>query len=305
MSTCKVSVLTLAFNHASYIKQNIEGFLSQKTSFPIELIIHDDCSTDGTADIIREYASRYPDKIHPILQKENQYSKGVDPFDFLLEKATGEYYALCEGDDYWCDPNKLQKQVDFLDANRSYSACVHNTEIRNIKTGKKSVLNPKNDSYDILLKDVIMVGSASYHTSSLLVRNTSFHEAYTSELLKIYPYDYTVSILYCLQGPIHFLPEIMSVYRLFSGENAWSLNQIRNTKEMEYNYLKHVEVMYALDRLYKGQYRELTEPVIVNYCQKILLDYPVSLRWKVYRRRIPLRLRTVGGKIKRKIFRKK
>lgn len=116
-----VSVLCLAYNQKDFIKDTIEGFLIQKTSFPIEVIIHDDASTDGTDIIIKEYADKYPNLIKPILQKENQYSQKVDiGAKFIFPVAKGKYVAICEGDDYWIDPMKLQKQVDFLEQNIDY-----------------------------------------------------------------------------------------------------------------------------------------------------------------------------------------
>ena len=116
-----VTVVSLAYNHEPYIRQCLEGFVMQKTNFAFEVLIHDDASTDGTADIIREYELKYPDIIKPIYQKENQYSKGVFiEKTFLYPNAKGKYIAECEGDDYWIDPYKLQKQVDFLEANPDY-----------------------------------------------------------------------------------------------------------------------------------------------------------------------------------------
>lgn len=91
--------------------------MQQKTNFPIEVLIHDDASTDGTQDIIREYEKKYPNIVKPIYQKENQYSKGVKvSLVYNYSRARGKYIALCEGDDYWTDPYKLQKQVDFWKA---------------------------------------------------------------------------------------------------------------------------------------------------------------------------------------------
>jgi len=99
-----VSICCLTYNHAPYIRDAIEGFLMQKTNFPVEILIHDDASTDGTADIIREYETRYPDIIKPIYQTENQYSKGVKiSWEYQFSRARGKYIALCEGDDYWTD----------------------------------------------------------------------------------------------------------------------------------------------------------------------------------------------------------
>lgn len=122
-----VSIRCLTYNHEKYIRDTLEGFVMQKTSFRFEAIVHDDASTDGTANIIREYAEKYPDIIKPIYETENQYSKHDGSLKRILdEHVVGKYVALCEGDDCWTDPNKLQKQVDFLEAHPDYSLCFHN-----------------------------------------------------------------------------------------------------------------------------------------------------------------------------------
>jgi len=118
MSEIKVSINCLTFNHEPYIRECLEGFVNQKTNFAFEVNIHDDASTDKTADIIMEYQKKYPDIIKPLIQTENQYSQGVHVNrDINFLRANGEYMAMCEGDDYWIDPYKLQKQIDFLDNN--------------------------------------------------------------------------------------------------------------------------------------------------------------------------------------------
>ncbi len=100
----RVSISCLTYNHEKYIAQTIEGFLLQKTTFKYEILIHDDASTDNTSRIVQEYAGKYPSLIKPLIQTENQYSQGVRVEKFNRERALGEYYALCEGDDYWTDP---------------------------------------------------------------------------------------------------------------------------------------------------------------------------------------------------------
>ena len=116
-----VSILCDTFNHEKYIRETLEGFLKQRTEFPFEIIVHDDASTDNTPAIVKEYAEKYPQIIKCILQKENQYSKKVNFWsDITFPKAQGKYIALCEGDDYWIDELKLQKQVDFLENNPDY-----------------------------------------------------------------------------------------------------------------------------------------------------------------------------------------
>jgi glycosyltransferase involved in cell wall biosynthesis len=113
-----VSIDCITYNHEAYISQALDGFLMQKTKFPFEVLIHDDLSTDGTADIIRKYEKKHPLIIKPIYQTVNQFSKGVEiSKKFQFPRAQGKYIAICEGDDYWTNPNKLQKQVDILEAN--------------------------------------------------------------------------------------------------------------------------------------------------------------------------------------------
>lgn len=124
MSDIKVSICCLAYNHEPYIRQCLDGFVMQKCNFKFEVLIHDDASKDNTASIIKEYETKYPDIIKPIYQKVNQHSLGVSATKkYNFPRCKGKYIAICEGDDYWTDENKLQKQVDFLDANTDYSIC--------------------------------------------------------------------------------------------------------------------------------------------------------------------------------------
>ncbi|MCQ4322499.1 glycosyltransferase family 2 protein [Stutzerimonas stutzeri] len=120
-----LSIICLAYNHAAFIKETLEGFIRQQTDFPFEVIVHDDASTDSTAAIIREYAARYPNLIKPIYQRENQYRLGLPFSTQLFAQAHGRYIAYCEGDDYWTDPRKLQLQVDFLETHRDYVMTYH------------------------------------------------------------------------------------------------------------------------------------------------------------------------------------
>jgi glycosyltransferase involved in cell wall biosynthesis len=120
-TTPLVSIICVTYNHGKYISKALDGFIMQETSFPFEIIVHDDASKDNTAAIIKEYELKYPDLVVTIYQKENQFSKKVDiGTEFIFPKARGKYIAFCEGDDCWTDPRKLQKQADFLEANSQY-----------------------------------------------------------------------------------------------------------------------------------------------------------------------------------------
>lgn len=120
-----LSIVCLAYNHAPFIRETLDGFIRQETRFPFEVIVHDDASTDATAAIIGEYVARYPNLIKPIYQSENQYSLGVPFSTRLFGQARGRYIAYCEADDYWTDPRKLQIQVDFLEKNHDYVMTYH------------------------------------------------------------------------------------------------------------------------------------------------------------------------------------
>lgn len=137
MNEILVSISCITYNHSAYIRQCLDGMLMQQTTFGFEILIHDDCSTDGTDDIIREYASRYPQIIKPLFEEENQYQQGkpIGTIVWNLPRAKGKYIAMCEGDDYWTDPLKLQKQVDFMEANSEYVLCCHRYKIYNQNDG--------------------------------------------------------------------------------------------------------------------------------------------------------------------------
>lgn len=132
-----VSISCITYNHVNYIKDAIEGFLMQKTSFKFEVLIHDDASNDGTEEIIRDYEAKYPNIIKPLYETENQWIKGrIGSAIFNFPRAHGKYIALCEGDDYWTDPYKLQKQVDFLENNADYGLVCTDFNILHQTNGK-------------------------------------------------------------------------------------------------------------------------------------------------------------------------
>ena len=224
---CMVSVLCTAFNHENYIRQTLESFLMQKTNFRFEVLINDDCSTDGTAAIIREYEEKYPEIIRPFYQEKNLFSQGMGVIyhTVLYPAAQGRYFAYCEGDDCWTDPEKLQLQVDFMESHPEYTACVHNTQLL-FCTGREEnrLLREVEEDHDVGLANIIRGMESSYHTSSLLVR---------SEYLKNLPdyydvgasygfLDHPMAFWFCSNGPIRFLNRTMSMYRIDSGASAWS-----------------------------------------------------------------------------------
>ena len=219
-----VAIYCTTYNHEPYIRQCLDGFVMQETDFKFVAIVHDDASTDRTATIVREYADKYPDIIKPIYETENQYSKKDKSLKRIMEGAiekTGcKYVAFCEGDDYWIDPCKLQKQVDFLDLHPDYVAVVGNTILYDVRSGKEKIRYSNNDK-DVLLSDVIFGGAEAFHISSLMYRKVL--QDNSPDFLKMIPDvgDYPLAIYLNLCGKVRYFGCVLSVYRYMS-LNSWS-----------------------------------------------------------------------------------
>ena len=227
-----VSVCCMTYNHVSFIRQCLDGFMMQKCSFSFEVLIHDDASTDGTQDIIREYVTRYPNIIKPIYQKENQYSKGIDPnVKYNFSRAKGKYIAMCEGDDYWTDPYKLQKQVDFLESHPDYVMCSHRF---NQYIQDKNLLEEEKDltfqGADYDLKNLIG-GKWLTQTLTVMYRRDALdlqrYESYGMSLDMILFYELLRN------GKGYCFSDVMGVYRLHKG-GVWSEVSINQQRLIEF-----------------------------------------------------------------------
>ena len=218
----KVSIVCLAYNAAPYIREALEGFLQQKTNFTIEILIHDDASTDGTAEIIRDYANKNPGLIRAVCQSENQLSKGVVASStFLWPLIRGKYVAVCEADDYWTDLHKLQKQVDWLDAHPESSVCFHPVVVHFEDGSRKDSLypSPKDCPDGFTFKGLLRHNFIQ--TNSVMFR-WKLKGREGDVPTGIAPRDWFTNLLHAEQGPIGFLPEAMGVYRRHSGGVWWS-----------------------------------------------------------------------------------
>ncbi|MEG0948649.1 MAG: glycosyltransferase [Bacteroidales bacterium] len=209
-----VSIICDTFNHSKYIRNCLDGFINQKTSFPFEVLIHDDASTDNTADIIREYADKYPHIIKPIFQSENKYSKGVRIwFTYQFPRVNGKYIALCEGDDYWTDSCKLQKQIDFLEANPDYGLCHTKTAVYIQKTnqiGDETWGESIQDAKDLILNGSRICTLTTCFRTSLAQKFIKEVQNDTSSWKML---DYPMWIYLNLKSKSHFINCTTSVYR--------------------------------------------------------------------------------------------
>lgn len=234
-----VSIVCNAYNHEKYIRSALDGFVMQKTNFGFEVLIHDDASTDATPQIIQEYADRYPHLIKPILQKENQYSQGVSiSKTYQFPRARGQYIAFCEGDDYWTDPYKLQKQVDAMDQHPEVSICAHRAETRcdGRKTGEVPSL-AENAIFSV--EEVIAGGGGFVNTATLFFRKDMLDNSY--RFSKKMSLDYVWQILGSLRGGMLYLGDCMAVYRQMT-EGSWTVRAYKD-REKQSMQLRRIEAM--------------------------------------------------------------
>ncbi len=218
-----VSICCITYNHAPFIRQCLNGFVMQKTKFPFEILIHDDASTDGTQEIIREYEQKYPDIIKPIYQAENQYSKGIKiNLTYNFPRAKGKYIAFCEGDDYWTAPDKLQKQVDFLESHLDYVMCSHRYRLYFQKEERiDDEIRPIENLSDGKEFDLFFLtrGGWLFQTLSVVFRRTVI------DLNELFKYTMQIdAVLYYVflkKGKGYCMPDVMGVYRVHDA-GVWS-----------------------------------------------------------------------------------
>lgn len=214
-TTILASINCVTYNHAAYIRQALDSFLMQKTDFAFEILVHDDASTDGTSDIIREYAARYPDQVYPLIQTENQYSQGIDNISgaFNFPRARGKYIFMCDGDDYFLSPHKLQKQVDYMESHPHCTLCIHSARIDLVgKALTESQMRPYRQSRQITSEEIIDKTSG-YAMSSM---------AFPARLVKNLPDYYVdcpvgdtpIQLIAAAEGYGYYLDEPMSAYRV-------------------------------------------------------------------------------------------
>ena len=217
----KLSIVCLTYNHGKYIREALEGFVMQETGFAYEIIVHDDASTDGTADVVREYEARYPDKFRCIYQKVNQWGKKHIWRDVVFPLVRGEYVAMCEGDDYWTDPHKLQKQVDLLERSPELSMCFHAVRMKWDDGSKCDSKKLFPSAHRVQHKTVLEkedLARGNFIPACSVVYRWRFHKDSLS-LLHDYmqPGDLYLHLLHAQLGKIGYLPEDMGVYRRHSG----------------------------------------------------------------------------------------
>lgn len=253
MEEILVSIICNTYNHKQYIRDALEGFIAQKTDFAFEILVHDDASTDGTADIIREYEAKYPKLIKPIYQTENQYSQKTSiSKTFQFPRVRGKYIALCEGDDYWIDNRKLQKQVDALENHPELDICATCAQ-RMVNGELTGWIKPSEETCVFTPEQVVAGGGGFVPTASLMFRNTMI-ETYS----RVIAFDYAWQIYGSLRGGMLYLAESMCVYRV-AVSGSWTSRMQKDIAFRKYFTQRVVQMLRNLNEETHGKYSQVIE----------------------------------------------
>lgn len=275
-----VSIRCTVYNHEPFLRQCLDGFVMQKTTFPFEAIVHDDASTDGSAAIIREYAERYPDIIKPIYETENQYSKHDGSLRRIMDAAmhpNSKYIATCEGDDYWTDPNKLQLQVDFLESHPDYYMTCHGYEYYyedSHKFQEQEYLNNlplyyyKGNKYCTPSIDEFFQSKWFTQVLTIVRRRGKYVD---DRILKCYSkaYDYITCYYMLKAGKCALFRNVMGVYRKHNG----GVYSGRNELVWKEDHLKECYILLELEK------EKRVLPILDD-------DFKSIFIWKIKRREI-------------------
>lgn len=273
-----VAIHCFVYNHEPYLRDCFEGFVIQQTNFPFVAIVHDDASTDGSAAIIREYEEKYPHIFKPIYEIENQYSKRDGSLERIMNEAieatTARYVAICEGDDYWTDPLKLQKQVDFMEANSEYSLCLTNSIVK-FDDREVLAINHIWDTYTI--EDVLNTNALNVkrrgdnvvpcaHTSTIFYRIPN--DKFPNWVSQCFIGDEPLMIYLAHHGKAKFINEITSVYRAGVGVSSKNFSQ-------ELDWMNRIKMYEVINEGLGYQYREIINAIIAQFYFKLF-----KMKWK-------------------------
>lgn len=249
-----VSIICNTHNDENYIKTTIESFLMQKTSFPFEILIHDDCSSDNTPKIIKEYEKKYPNLIFPIYQKDNRYSKYEDiTIKYQIPRARGKYIAICQGDDFWIDENKLEKQLNFLENHKEYNACTSACICIDANTLYfKYFIAPSDKDKVLTVKDVILGDGGFVGTNTLFFRKDTLNN-YPEYGTPNHIDDYQLQLHLSRPNGIYYMADCMSAYR-FKSDDSWSTVYANNENDITEAKCKILDIF---NNYTNGEYKEI------------------------------------------------
>lgn len=307
-----LSIRCAVYNHEPYLRQCLDGFVMQRTNFPFEAIIHDDASTDGSTAIIREYAEKYPDIIKPVYETENQYSKRDGSLKRAIDAAMhpmSKYVAVCEGDDYWTDPNKLQQQVDVLE-NDLGVGIVHSCAVSYDHATQRIVdekLGHEVKSFEDLLMDNGIITLTVCYRRPVLNRYEEFYQSNNLAQRGWKMGDYPLWLYICHQSRAHFLPQTTGVYRLLQNSASHSTD-VKKKVAFELSVL---DIRAYFARLYHRE--DLLDKIAlqaeknlqwISLSEDQTLDYDLTKLMGTHDLKLPFKLRVRHQLLKSSLARK-
>ena len=265
----KVSVCVVTYNHEKFVAQMLDSILMQRTTFPFEIIVGDDCSKDNTAAILKDYQSRFPEKIKLLLHDKNMGLNGKYNALSTFAVASGEYTAQFDGDDYLISPDKLQKQVDLMDANPHYSACYHNARVVFDDNSAPPYLVNTVHKSEINVEDLIQEDELCYiATSSLMFRTKDFAEHPDPEWTNLSTSgDIPRNIMLASRGPIGYIDEVMSVYR----KNRGGASFVDNHESSDFLF-NRIQLYSNINRQFEYKYDRTLRKLLATYYYKLLFS---------------------------------
>lgn len=255
MEQIMVSICCATYNQEKYIRQCLDSFLMQKCSFKFEVIVRDDASIDSTAEIIREYQEKYPDIIKPIFEPENKYSKGEKIYPVIFKKAVGKYIAMCDADDYWIDPYKLQKQFDVMEQNPDCHICLHKVKAVDEIGNDFNLLYPNFKLNSGVIKGKNLIKYTCMHSvirlSSYFMRATTLNEYIYPNIPEFFKVavseDTPLLLFFGHKGNMYYSDDIMSCYRKNS---VSSIERTKDFSETEECLMKHYKNQLQMIKLF-------------------------------------------------------
>ena len=230
-----LSICVRSYNQKDYLRQSIESILRQQVTFEYEILISDDCSTDGTIEMLREYKKKYPEKIRIILGKTN--IGGPENFRRVIEASNSRYVAFMDGDDYWIDDFKLQKQYNFMISHPNYVGCFHNAFVSTNGTCSLQLFNDELMDGHITYEEIVRKRWFMPTSSEFVLREAIFFPEWYNTVPND---DYVINLSIALKGNFFYMPEVMSVYR----KHSQNISTIYADKKMTYNILSRILSYY-------------------------------------------------------------
>ncbi len=258
-----VSITCVAFNHEDYMHTTLDSFLMQETTFPFEILINDDVSTDSTVEILKEYEQKFPNIVKPVYQTKNQYSQGVNTMAILFPYIKGKYVAFCDGDDYWVDNQKLRIQVEEMETHPEVDLSFH-PSYKDVNGDRTEVMAKHANGNRIFTVEHSIMGHGDFAETASMMFTNSLISSLPSWFKTAMPGDYVSEVMGSVRGGSLYIDRIMSVYR--SGlDEGWTEGELKKSTEERRQFLNNIdEQLIFLDEYLGGKYHKEFRQVFHN-----------------------------------------